>query len=409
MKKLSLVALAMATALCAGAQANVVKDAERAMKGGQPAAKVVEIITPALTNPETAGLVQTWYIPGKAAYGQYDKLLGLKQFNQLKAGDDVLMGKLLIDGFNYYSKALPLDTVVDPKGKIKTKYSKEIVGAITGHLNDYTTAGVDLYNNKDYKGAYEVWGIFCKLAEVPVFRDNLIKNKSLPVDTIFGEIAFNQALAAWQTEDLKNALDAFDYARRHAYNKKQLYDYAIAVASGLNDSIALISFAKEALPLYGKEDPMYMGQIVNYYLQKKDYDNAFATINEAIVGEPANSQYYVIRGVLYENTDKRPEAKADYEKAMQLNAENPQAVYNYGRMICEEAYALNDNSPADQAEYNKYYAEKIKPLFEQAVDVLEKAYQLDNENIDVLRYLENVYYNLNNEKMLEDVRNRMKN
>ena len=30
---------------------------------------------------------------------------------------------------------------------------------------------------------------------------------------------------------------------------------------------AVLALAEEALPLYGNEDPMYMGQVVNYYLQ----------------------------------------------------------------------------------------------------------------------------------------------
>ena len=401
-------ALAIVAAFSASAQQNVVKEAERAMKGGEAADKVVSIITPAFTNPETATNAQTWYIPGKAAFNQYDKMLGLKQFNQLKDGDNLKMGNLLIDGFEYYSKALPLDTVVDAKGKVKTKYSKDIVNTISGHLGDFANAGVEMYNNQDYEKAYTLWGIYCNAPSIPAVKKNLTDAKLMPTDTILGEIAFNQALAAWQVEHLQDALNAFDFARKHSYNKKQLYDYAIAVATGLNDSIALLDFSKEALPLYGNEDPMYMGQIVNYYLQKKDYDNAFSTINEAIQADPNNAQYYVIRGVLYENTQKRPEAKADYTKAMQLDAKNASAVYNYGRILCEEAYALNDNAPTAQDEYNKYYAEKIKPLFLQAVDVLENAYNLDPENTDVLRYLENVYYNLNDEAKLEDVRNRMK-
>lgn len=401
--------VALASMLAATAQPGVVKEAERAMKSGQPAAKVIEIITPALTAPETAKEAQTWYVPGKASFNQYDKLLGLRQFNQLKDGDELTMGKLLIDGYEYFAKALPLDTVVDAKGKVKTKYSKDIVNTFAGHIADYSNAGVDMYNAKDYDGAYKLWGIFCALPEIPAVKKSLADNKSLPVDTVFGEIAFNQALAAWQGEKLQDALNAFDYARKHSYNKKQLYDYAIAVATGLGDSVAVVEYSKEALPLYGKEDPMYMGQIVNYYLQKKDYDNAFSTINQAIDGEPTNAQYLVIRGVLYENTNKRPEATADYKKAMELDAANASAVYNYGRMLCEEAYALNDSAPTDQEEYNVYYESKIKPLFEQAVNILEEAYNLDTENMDVLRYLENVYYNLRDEAKLDDVRKRMNN
>lgn len=408
MKNISLLALAVVAAMTATAQPNVVKDAERAMKAGDPADKVAEIIKPALTDPATAQNAQTWYIPGKAAFGQYDKLLGLKQFNQLKEGDNLKMGDLLISGFGYYEKALPLDTVVDAKGKVKTKYSKDIVSTLSGHLADFSNAGVEMYNAQKYDQAYELWGIFCKLPEIPAVKESLEKNKQLPVDTVFGEIAFNQALAAWQNEKLPNALKAFDYARKHAYNKKQLYDYAIAVASGMNDSIAILDYAKEALPLFGKEDPMYMGQIVNYYLQKKDFDDAFTTINQAIQSDPSTAQYYVIRGVLYENTGKRAEATQDYIKARELDPKNADAVYNYGRLLCEEAYALNDQAPTAQDEYNKYYAEKIKPLFLKAVDILEEAYTLNPDNMDTLRYLENVYYNLNDEAKLEDVRNRMK-
>ncbi len=409
MKKLSLLAFALMAAVTASAQQNVVKEAERAMKGGKPAAEVAQIIEPALSNPETSELAQTWFVPGKAAFKQYDKMLGLKSFNQLKEGDNLVMGKLLIDGYKYYTKALPLDSLPDSKGKVKPKYSKDIVSDLAGHIGDYSNSGVELYNAQDYAGAYELWHIFCTLPDVPAVREVLKKNNNLYTDTVFGEIAFNQALAAWQIERHADALQAFDYARKHAYNKKQLYDYAISVATAMGDSLAILDYAKEALPLYGKEDPMYMGQIVNYYLQKKEYDEAFSIINVAIDSDPTNAQYVVIRGVLYENIEKRPEATADYQKAMDLDPNNAAAVYNYGRMVCDEAYSLNDQAPTDQDEYTAYYNEKIKPLFLKAVDILERAYDLDQENLDILRYLENVYYNLNDEAKLQDVRNRMKN
>lgn len=407
MKKFSFLTLALATAFAASAQLTVVKEAERAMKGGQEAANVVAIITPALTNPETATLAQTWFIPGKAAFAEYDHLLGLKQFNKLPEGGETKMGKLLVDGFGYYVKALPLDTVVDAKGKVKTKYSKEIVNTLAGHANDFTGSGADLYNAKDYDAAYEAWEIYSQLRDMPEVRKQMESSKTLQPDTIYGEIAFNQALAAWQTEKLENALNAFMKAKSFGYTKKPLYDYAIAVASQLKDDKAVLALAEEALPLYGKEDPMYMGQVVNYYLQNKQLDKAFNVINQAISMEPGNAQYYVIQGVLYENSEDKASAKASYAKAMELDPKNAQAVYNYGRQICEEAYTLSDNAPTRQDEYTEYFNGKIKPVFLQAAEILENAYNLDPDNADVLKYLENVYYNLNDEKMLQDVKKRM--
>ncbi|MCX4264037.1 MAG: hypothetical protein OSJ37_04890 [Muribaculaceae bacterium] len=410
MKKFTLFTLALATAMAASAQANVLKDAERAMKEGKEAKDVVAIITPAFTNPETQNNAQTYVIPGKASFSQYDHLLGLKQFNKLPENGDKLMGTLLVQGYEYFAKALPLDSVPDSKGKIKTKYSKDIIGTLVGHFSDYSNAGADLYNAKDYANAYKAWDIFCSIPEIPAAAESLRKSKMMPSDTIFGEIAFNQALAAWQSDNLQNALDAFMKAKKFGYNKKQLYDYAISVASNLNNNDMVLELSKEAIPLYGKEDPMYMSQIVNFYLQSKQLDKAFEIINQAIAQEPNNAQYYVIQGVLYENSDD-PAVKAKaidaYKKAKEIDPKNDQAVYGYGRQICEQAYALADEAPTRADEYAEYFATKLKPLFEQAAAILEEAYTINPDNMDVLKYLENVYYNLNDEKMLNDVKKRM--
>ncbi len=404
MKKITILALGLAVCASAGAQTSVLKEAEQAMKGGKDAAAVMTIITPAFTNPETAQLAQTYYIPGKASFKDYDNLLGLKQFGKTKDGDDVKMGKLLIQGYDMYVKALPLDSVPNEKGKVKPKYSKDIVSTIAGHFTDFTNAGADLYNAKDYDGAYRAWGIFNEIPQNPSFREKLT---SVPADTILGEIAFNQALAAWQGNHLEDALKAFLFAKSKGYSKKQLYDYAIAVADGAKNSEALLALSEEAFGLYGDQDPMYLGQMVNYYLQNKNFDKAFEIINGAIAKDPNNAQYYNIQGVLYENVDKRPEAIAAYKKATELDPEKANALYNYGRQLCESAYALNDAAPTSQREYEAYKAEKIVPLFQQAVDILEKAYTVNPDNTDVLKYLENVYYNLGDEAKLNDVRKRM--
>ncbi|MBD5177545.1 MAG: tetratricopeptide repeat protein [Bacteroidales bacterium] len=404
MKKILLSALLIGATVGATAQVAVLKEAERAMKGGKTAAEVITVITPAFTDAETAGMAQTYFIPGKASYGEYDKMLGLKTLGQLKDGDDVKMGNLLIQGYDYFQKALPLDPVTDAKGKTKTKYTKDMIGTMSSHFADYSSAGVDMFNAQDYKGAYQLWNIFNKMGETP---EIVAKLNNVPADTVFGEIYYNQALAAWQAEMLPEALAAFKGAESKGYTKKPLYDYAIAVATNLQDADAVLDFAKRGLALYGKEDPMYMGQVVNYYLQKKDFDTAFSVINDAIAADPDNAQYYVIQGVLYENQEKRDQAKAAYLKAVELDPNNPQAQANYGYSICNDAYVLAEQSPINQAEYDKYYNETLRPVFEQAAQVLERAYELDNENMDVLKYLENIYYNLHDEAKLQDVKNRM--
>jgi predicted Zn-dependent protease len=403
MKKISILSLCLLAATAMSAQQSVVKEAERAMKNGSDVAEVVKIITPALTDPETANQATTWYIPGKTAFKQYDELLGLKAFNKLPENGAVQMANSLLQGYEYYSKALPLDSVADEKGKIKTKYSKEIRSTLAGHFNDYNFAAVDLWGAKDFKGAYKAWDIYLGLAEDPSYA----KAINVPADTVVAEIIYNQALAAWQSDDLDLALKAFLRSKAKGYTKKNLYDYAIAVAATSKKDDVVFDLAKEAQQLYGNEDSNYIGYMINNYVNNKDYDKAFETINEAIASNPNNPQYYVVQGILFDQKDQHAEAKAAYKKALDLDGNNSAALFNYGKALCEDAYALSDKAPVTPNEAEAYFNKEIKPVFLEAAYYLENAYNIDNDNTDALRYLENVYYNLHDESKLEDVQNRL--
>ncbi|MDE6109571.1 MAG: hypothetical protein K2F72_04715, partial [Muribaculaceae bacterium] len=362
--------------------------------------EVVAIVTPAFTDPETATLAQTWYIPGKAAYLQYDDLYGVKTLGKLPEGGEVLMGNLLIDGYGYFTKALPFDSLPNEKGKVKPKYSKEIHSTIAGHYTDYNNAAIAFWEAKDYGKAYEAWELFCTIPGK--------FNVNAPADTTMGEIRYNQALAAWQNENYEAALASFLKAKDLGYTKKNLYDYAIAVASQAKNDDAVYNLAKEAQGLYGKEDPNYVGYMINRYLQNQQFDEAYTIIDEAIANDPDNAQYYVVKGILLSENGKKAEAKDFFKKAIALDAANSMALYQYGRALCEEAYALGDTAPTSPKESEIFFEEKIKPLFLEAADYLERAYDEDNNNTDALRYLENAYYNLRDEQKLQDVQNRLK-
>ena len=391
-----------AGSMALNAQMSVLKDAERAAKSESPAT-VVEMITPAFTNPETAQLAQTYFIPGKAMFEEYNKLFGYKQLGKLGEGDAKKMADDLLQGYGFFMKALPLDSVADAKGKIKTKYSKDIINTLTGHGSDFNDAALTYWDLRDYNGAYNAWNVYLGMYENEPFKSKM----PAMADTVIGEIYFNQALAAWQADSLRNALKSFGNAARHGYDKKQLFDYAMAVANGLKDQDAVFEWAQKGNALYGKEDPNYLGNIVNTYLQKKDFDNAFKTIDQAIAADPNNAQYYFIKGILYDNQDKKAEAKDMFKKAISIDDKNVQALTQYGAALCQEAYTLSDQAPTTAAESQAYFNEKIVPLFQEAAGYLEKAWELDNENMDALRYLDNIYYNLQDEAKQKEIKARM--
>ena len=417
MKKITVLGLCLLGlgTLGANAQLSLVKDAERAAKSGATFASVLEMVTPAFTNEETAKDAKAYYVPGLAAIKEYDQLLGLKSAGLLKEDDARRMNSLLLEANKYFQKALPLDSLPDAKGKIKPRVSKDIYNQLAGHLEDYINAGVEEFNNnKNYAGAYDLWDVYVNLAQNPELVKKYVDStgKPAPTNEYLGELIFNQAQAAMQQDKYQDMIDVLKKARAMGYTQKATFDYALWAAQHLNDTDQAFEIASEALPLYGSEDSNYMANIINYYLVKEQNDKAFEIVNAALAEQPDNDAYYVIQGVLYEASNDNDKALETFKKAAEINPKNANALYNYGRMLCNQAYAVSDAAPADPKASEAYYNEKIKPLFLQAVEVLENAYNVNlndpnqPSNHDILKYLENAYYNLHDEKMLEDVQNR---
>lgn len=401
MKKISILSLCLAAGLGASAQQNVVKDAERAMKDNKSFSEVVAIITPAFSDPSTSNQAITYFIPGKAGFNEYNNLLGQRSLGRGDENTPKKMSEALLGGYGYLIKALPLDSLPDEKGKIKPKYSKQIFSEIAGHMNDFSNAAVDMWNDKNYKGAYDAWGIYLDLA-----RDNRFA-KLIPAipDSTLCDIAFNQALAAWQAEDMAASLQSFRKARELGYSKKPLFEYAMAVASAAKDNDALLEFASEGNKLYGNEDIQFLNQIINYYLQTEKYDEALNYLAKGIEENPTNAQYYALRGIIYDNQKETAKAHDDYAKALEINPNNGLALFYMGRNIAAVAGAEQD--AYDKPDYEQFKKSTVDPKYREAVGYLEKAYEADpNNRGEVLKLLEILYYNLNDEAGLNSVKER---
>ena len=148
MKKNVILGLCVFAGLSAAAQTSLVKEVERNLKA-KPSDYPAQVknLQPAFTNEETANTAYPYFVAGKGGYDYLDNQQVMQAAGQnvdLKA-----MGHSVIDGYGYLVKALSCDTVVDAKGKAKTKYSKDIIKLINNHYNDFNTAAVYLWEAQD--------------------------------------------------------------------------------------------------------------------------------------------------------------------------------------------------------------------------------------------------------------------
>lgn len=406
MKKISLIALALMAAYSMSAQENVVKEAEKAMKAGKTFVEVVEIVTPATTDPTTSTQAITFYIPGKTAFKEYDDFLGKRQLGMLKADDPKsqqifhTMAKDLVGGYNYFIKALELDPVVDEKGKTKTKYTKEIINTLAGHHEDYNTAALDFWNAKDFDGAYNAWDIYLTMLDMPALEG---KFKQQP-DSILAEIMYNQGIAAWQADNFPNAIKAFRNAINKGFSKEQGFLYGTVVAESGKDTEALEFFALEGANKF-PENNQFINQLINSYLTSKQYDKAMVAIDKAIAAHPTNAQYVALKGIIFDHQENPTAAMEQYKKALTIDSNNPIANFYYGVGLAAHADVIQDEFSGEN--FEAYKANTLNPMRREAVDYLEKAYNLDeNLRTEILRVLNLVFYQLDDEQGMQSVKER---
>lgn len=412
MKKLFLLGLCFMAVAGASAQKSLVKEVEGKSKGfDADFAKARTQLAPALTDAETKNDAQTWYVAGTIEFGDYDSQLGKKAVGQ--AADDKAMGQALVNGYEYFMTAFPLDTVpeVDKTGapklnkdgspKVKTKYSKDMAKKLAAHYNDYASGGQFLWEAQDYPGAYKAWSIYTSLPENPSLGKDA--PKAAP-DSIVGQICYFQGLAAWQAERLDDAISAFRSALKLGYNEQALYDYAIGVAAQKQDEALIVEFANEANKVYGDSTSKYLTIIINDKINHEKYDEAMTLLEQAIAVSPTNAELYDVRGILYQSQKKNDEAQADFEKAVSLNPNYVKAQLDLGRVLYAKAVAIEEGAGSiDNASYNKLREEKIDPLLRQAIPYLETALKNDQTESDARRLLRSVYYTLDDEANLKRI------
>ena len=340
MKKFSILGLCLFAGFTLSAQMDLMKDVERTVKSGNFSYSDLKPKLDQITqNAETKDDVKAWKLAGDAAFANYDAL-----FLKVQMGQDVdkkEIGNSIIDGYNYMISALPLDTVVDAKGKVKTKESKKIMKTIAENYSHFNNAGIFLWEAQDYAGAYKAWDIYTSLPNDPRMAQVGLKADA---DTIVAQIVFNKALAAWQTNEFDKALVAFDEALEKGYDKKNLYDYAISVATQAQKSDVAAKYAKIAQPKYGNEDPVYLQVIVNDFLNKKEYANAKEYLESLLALDSQNATVIDLIGVCLENEGKQDEAIQKYKESLAINPSLAITQFHLGNILYNYRYFVFNNN-----------------------------------------------------------------
>lgn len=371
MKKMILLgAAAIMMASSASAQMSLVKDLAKKAGSGNPEAlmEVLQNIEPAFTNPETANDVFTWYTAGKAAFGIFDKFYEAKLLGQ--PVDDNMMNEVLSSAYDYYLKALPLDSIVEmdkktgqPKlnsdgtKKVKTKYSKDIIGALTSHMGDIANAGNVYLQNSNWENAASAFGNYADLAS----SDFAIKNGVAAADSTLSQVRFFQGYSQYQIQKFADAYENFTKARKLGYTDNNIVDFQTSS----------------------------LANMIQAMLDKNEYDKANNFIDNALKGDPMNATLHDIKGFTVELQNGIDAALPFYRKATEVDATYANGFFDVGRCLYLQAQKIIDDNPNAT---NKELIPKIKPIYDEAIPFLKKAAELNTEDTKAKNVLDDILY-----------------
>lgn len=387
MKKTLILSVAFGIAFAAGAQLQVVKDVDHLIKANDYQ-KAYEAIKPALTDPETSGNYNAWFLAGKAGVGVYDEVYLKESMGQQASKDEKkLGGHGVIDAVNAFKQVLVLP---DEKGKVPNKKAKESLKLLKEQYLPLRNAGVFLLNAGDYDGAYDAWELYVNYPNDPVFQG---KGPQADPDTIVGQFMFYQAMAMLSKDDNQTALNKIKQVIPTGYESVDIYRYGVEAARRVNDTIAMLDLAKLGYEKYGTEDISFIGQLINGKLSSNDYAECHKLAEEAIANTPDSkadikSQLYDILGYIYEQEDNAPLAIENFDKAIKLDNKYAKGYFDKGRVIYNTAVKEDENSD------EKSQSRDVKSELLEAADLFKTAYQLDSTLTQIPNILYRLYYRL---------------
>lgn len=398
MKKILTMALCLAAVGSVSAQKAVVDQAAKLSGKLDKIGEARSLIKDATSNPETAKDVRTYYVAGKIEFDAFDEGFKKRAINPDDPAVNLIdMGNELVNGYQFFVKALPLDSVPNEKGQVKPKHSKDMVAKILGHHNDYFQYGGEMFNNKHYyPEAYNAFMIYGDMPSQP-WADKAVK--ATPDSVV--ALAYHYAgIGAYSGNALQEALKAFEKARIAGIKDPQNYVYEIACWQNLalRDSTLedqakkeIENIARHGYDTFGISNPLFLNNLVNSMLQQDRYNDAIAIVTEQIGKTPDKAFLYGLRGYINDRKNDDAASIADYRKAASFADADIETLKNAAKKLYTSGSAVWNNIEGNQPEARQDV--KVN-YWEAAKAIAERARAIDASDADVDRILDSINYAL---------------
>jgi tetratricopeptide (TPR) repeat protein len=383
-------ALLMAVSI-AFAQVKNVKDAKSIANGSNPDfAKADSLIESALIDPATKDEPNTWNVAGHVQKRINEKEMESaylrKPYDTLKAYDSSY--KMI----QYFLKCDELAQIPNEKGKIKNSYRKANASILLIERPNLINGGIQYFNLNNNKKALDFFATYIDLATTPMLeKENLLKK-----DTLMPQVAYFACLAAARIEDYPSIIKYALHGVSDKETGKYVFEFLATAYKVQNDTLNWVKTLNEGVKIF-PEYTFFFGNLIDYYSNNNQYNEALTFTDEMLASEPENTFYLYVKAYLYHSIKDYDKAIEYYKKVIEIDSQYAEAYSNLGLVYCVKAQEYSDKTATVDINNANYKKEQqiIRKFYEEARPCYEKARLLKPQQTDLwMQGLYRVYYNL---------------
>ena len=330
--------------------------------------KAKEALDQALVNENTMNWPNTYFAKGKLCQASYEsENPKFKEFYPDPLGES----------YASFEKAIELD----PKGGIKKKIITQML---------YSSLAADLFNQgsvqfeaKDFPGALKSFETQIKITESDKFAG--------AIDT---GMYYNAGLAAINSGNHNQAIVYFQKCADMKYLGITPYYQIYESYLGLGDTVKAESVLMNLTNIF-PDDKTITLQLIDLYIKSNKHEDAQKYIKVAKEADPTNSTLYFAAGIMYLNQSRYDEAIEELTKSIELKPDVYDAQYGLGAAYINKASEMfvKANEIMDVKKYSDAI-DQANIVYAKALPYMEKAYELDPEDVYAMRSLQELYYRL---------------
>jgi len=227
-------------------------------------------------------------------------------------------------------------------------------------------------------------------------------NKLLGVtDTAYYFFAGFAAVAQSEIDESmwRQAIEAFEKALELGYreigdSRGQLYNFLYTSYMGAGNPERALRYAQTGFERYPGYAPL-MYSLINFYLDREENALALEYLEQAVTRDPGNAVLLFAKGSVLDELGEKEKAVAAFDAAIAVDPSYFNPYFNKAVLFYNEAvrHIEEANDARTQAEYDRLINLALDE-FENALQPMEKAYELNQTEVAVIETLRSLYLRL---------------